>query len=132
MAFKDLDDFFSDGLELPVGGKTYRIPAPSAETGLFCQRLAEAGVAAAQGKDVPEVELDDVRELELYQRVLGPVYAELIADGVSWPKLKHVAITAFMWVAGNEQAAEAYWEQGPSPEAQAPTKTGRAAARSTK
>lgn len=130
MKFKDLDDFFDDGLALPVGGKTYRVPAPSAETGLYCQRLAEAGVAAAQGKDVPEAELDDVRELQLYQRVLGGVYDELIADGVSWPKIKHVAVTAFMWVAGNVEAAEAYWEKGP--EAQAPAKTGRAAARSTK
>ncbi|MEV4806761.1 hypothetical protein AB0K18_42775 [Nonomuraea sp. NPDC049421] len=127
--FKDLDEFFDDGLALPVGGKTYRIPAPSAEVGLYCQRLAEAGVAAANGKDAPEAELDDVRELDLYQKVLGPVYDELIADGVSWPKIKHVGITAFMWTAGNDEAAAAYWEKGP--EAAAPAATGRAAARST-
>jgi hypothetical protein len=127
--FKDLDDFFNDGLELPVGGKLYKIPAPDGETGLYCQRLAEAGVAAAQGKNVPEAELDDVRELDLYKRVLGPVYDELFADGVKWPRIKHVAITTFMWIVGNDEAAVAYWEKGP--EAQAPAPRGRAAARST-
>lgn len=128
--FKDLNDFFDDGLELPIAGKLYKIAAPSAETGLYCQRLAEAGVAAANGRDVPEAELDDVRELELYQRVLGPTYDELIADGVSWPRIKHVAITTFMWVAGNEQAAQTYWEQGP--EAQAPAATAPKAGSSTR
>ncbi|TMR97533.1 DUF7426 family protein [Nonomuraea basaltis] len=128
--FADLDSFFDDGLSLPVGGKLYRIPAPSAEVGLYCQTLAESGMDAANGKDNPEAALDDVRELDLYRRVLGPVYDELIADGVSWPKIKHCGVTAFMWVAGSSDAAAAYWERGP--EAAAPEAAkGRAAARST-
>ncbi|MEU1883432.1 hypothetical protein ABZ470_39515 [Streptosporangium sp. NPDC020072] len=127
--FKDLDDFFDDSLPLPVGGKTYRIPPPSAEVGLYCQRLAEAGVAAASGKDVSEANLDDANELELYGKVLGPVYDQLVADGVSWPRIKHVAVTAFLWIVGNDDAAAAFWEQGP--EAAAPAKTVRKAGRST-
>ncbi|MDF5756661.1 hypothetical protein [Spongiactinospora sp. TRM90649] len=123
--FADLDDFFDDGLELPVAGKTYRVPPPSAETGLYCQRLAEAGQAAAKGDQAPDADLDDARELDLYRRVLGPVYDELIADGVSWTRIKHVGITAFMWVIGNEQAAQAYWERGPEGVAPAATRAAR-------
>src|SRR4051812_14586508 len=102
--FKDLDEFFDDGLSLPVGGKTYRIPAPSAQVGLYCQKLAEAATQAADGKDVSEADLDDAREADLYVKVLGPVYDELIADKVSWPKIKHVAVTTFLWIVGNDVA----------------------------
>lgn len=120
MSFEDLDEFFDDTIELPVGGKTYVVPGVDAETGLYCQRLLERGKAAYLGKDVDGGELDDEAEMSLYERVLGPVYAELIADGVSWPKISHCGLTAFFWAANNRTTAEKYWNSGGNPEALTP------------
>jgi hypothetical protein len=117
MAFKDLDEFFEDTLSLPVGGKTYVVPGPSAETGLWAQRLIESGKAAYFGKATAE--LDDDEETNVYQRVLGPAFDEMVANGVLWKRIQHCGVTALIWCAGNEAAAEQYWEHGQSPEFQA-------------
>lgn len=114
MAFKDLDEFFDDTLPLPVGGKVYVIPAPSAATGMWAQRLIQDGINLH--KKGTDVELDDAEELNMYQRCLGPVYDQMKTDGVSWPKIQHCGMTAFFWVAGNKAAAEQYWENGTDPE----------------
>lgn len=131
---KALDEFFDDTLTLPIGGREYTIPAPDAETGLLCQRLMQAGVAAAAGQqtDLSDLaELDDDQETDLYKRCLGPVYDQLIADKVSWPRIKHAGITAFLWVAADLETAMRYWEAGGNPEAFAPSRTVSEAAAST-
>ncbi len=127
MAFKDLDEFFDDTLRLPVGGKEYVVPPPSAETGLFCQRLMEAGIDAVNGQSIDAAQLDDAGEKDMYKRVLGGVYDELMADGVSWPKIKHCGITAFLWIAGDKDTAEKYWERDPEAQ-EAPNRAERRAA----
>ncbi|MEV3981773.1 hypothetical protein [Nonomuraea sp. NPDC049758] len=124
--FRDLDEFFDDSLPLPIGGKTYRVPPPDADTGLLCQRLMTAGIAAANGKEVDAAQLDDAGEVDLYQRVLGAAYDEMRADEVSWPRLKHAGVTAFLWIAGDEEAAAKFWDAGPeseAPKAEAATST---------
>ncbi|MGW4639550.1 DUF7426 family protein [Sphaerisporangium sp. NPDC004334] len=133
MAFKDLDEFFVDTLPLPVGGKTYVVPPADAETGLLCQRLMAAGIDAANGKQVDLASLDDAGEKDLYRRCLGAVYDELIADGVTWPKVKHCGVTAFLWIAGDVDTAETYWLSGgdDDPETPAPNRAARRAAAST-
>ncbi|MEV4472805.1 hypothetical protein [Nonomuraea sp. NPDC049504] len=133
--FQDLDDFFDDSLRLPVGGKTYVIPAPDAEVGLLCQRLMHASLAAQSGEQVDdpklnelaEVVLNDDEERDLYQRVLGPVWDELVRDGVSWPKVQHVGATAMVWVAAGEDAAAKIWARGGAGEASAPNRATRRA-----
>ncbi|MER6505900.1 hypothetical protein ABT158_03765 [Nonomuraea sp. NPDC001636] len=115
--FRDLDEFFDDSLPLPIGGKTYRVPPADAETGLFCQRLMTAGIAAANGTQVDAAQLDDQGETDLYRRVLGTAYDEMIADRVSWPRIKHAGITAFLWIAGDTDTAAKYWDAGPEPDA---------------
>ncbi|MFI6886753.1 DUF7426 family protein [Streptosporangium canum] len=141
-AFKDLDEFFDDTLRLPVGGKTYVIPAPDAEVGLLCQRLMNAGIAAESGEEVDGEELTnlaavvltDDQEQDLYKRILGPVYVELFNDGLTWPKIQHIGSTALIWVAVGTDAAVKFWTS--SGEAQAPNRSTRrataAAARSTR
>ncbi|MEU4511781.1 hypothetical protein AB0G05_19995 [Nonomuraea wenchangensis] len=124
--FRDLDEFFDDSLSLPIGGKTYRVPPADAETGLFCQRLMAAGIDAANGKQVDAANLDDDGETDLYRRVLGGAYDEMIADRVSWPRIKHAGVTAFLWIAGDADTAAKYWEAGPeaeAPEAEAASST---------
>lgn len=145
MAFDDLDQYFDDTLSLPVGGKTYVIAGPDAETGLFCQRLMTAGVAASAGlptpASMPDLKMDDDAETAFYRRILGDVYDQLVADGVSWPKIQIVAQTAFFWIASGKEMAEAFWRSGGDPKASsasaAPNRASRrststAAARTTK
>lgn len=126
MTFRDLDEFFDDSLRLPIGGKEYVVPSPNAETGLWCQGMLAAGVAVHAGRQ-PEgiAELDDEQENNLYQRVLGPVWGELQADGVPWTRIRHAGITAFLWAAGNEDLASAFWESGGRGEAPAPNRKAR-------
>lgn len=117
MSFADLDEFFDDSLRLPVGGKVYVIASVDAETGLWCQRMMISAADVATGgqlseDDIEDLVLDDDQERDMYKRVLGPVYDQLIADGVSWERLKHVGTTAFMWAAGNKQNAEEFWVSG--------------------
>jgi len=122
--FGDLADFWIEGLELPIGGKTYVVPEPSAETGLWLQTVWSAGVvmasAVANGEEPDAAtrelaELDDDGEANLIERVLGAeLLAELKADGVGPVKIKHVGLTAFYWVVLGEEPAKAYW-QGRSP-----------------
>ncbi|MEV0149681.1 MULTISPECIES: hypothetical protein [unclassified Nonomuraea] len=133
---KALDEFFDDTLTLPVGGKEYTVPAPSAETGLLCQRLMQAGVAAANGQETDLTDLanlDDDQETDLYRRCLGPVYDELRADKVTWPRIKHCGVTAFLWIAVDVDAAMKFWESGGDPEALAPNRAAsEAVARTTR
>ncbi|MBB4915098.1 DUF7426 family protein [Streptosporangium saharense] len=128
--FADLNDFFRDGLDLPIGGKVYRVPPADAATGLFCQKLMTVGINAANGKQIDEAELTDDGEKDLYRRVLGTAFDEMIEDGVSWAKIKHCGITAFLWIAGDEDSAAKYWQA--DPEAEAPKETARTAGRSTR
>jgi len=95
----------------------YVVASPDAETGLWCQRMLTTAAVGAGGHDLSENEVDDLlldddQERALYRRVLGSVYDELIKDGVSWERLKHVGTTAFMWAAGNKQTAEEFWNSG--------------------
>ncbi|MFD0478000.1 hypothetical protein ACFQ0B_64935 [Nonomuraea thailandensis] len=120
--FQDLDEFFDDTLPLPVGGKWYVVPPPDAEVGLLCQRLMNASLAAEQGDTVDdpklnelvEVVLNDDEERDLYQRILGPVWDELHADKVKWPRIQHVGATALVWVAAGKDAAAKIWASGGS------------------
>lgn len=113
--FRDLSEFLDQSLRLPVRGTEYEIPPIDGETGLRFTALFNAGVDAVQGKKTPGVtntELDDVAERDLYRDALGPVHDQMLADGCTWPEIKHTALTAFVyWTAGDE-AAEAYWASG--------------------
>ena len=124
----DLADWLEETWPVPYKGKTYRIPAPSAELGLRIEALMAAGAAheryqamaraaIAQGKEPPKPKelpnkyrqlLTDEEERDLYQDVLGPAWDELVEAGMPWPLLKQVAIGAMIrWHMG-EDAADAH------------------------
>lgn len=114
MAFKDADELFQPWLELPIGGKKYRIPAASIETGIYCQGIVKLGTAARMGAELSPAEisslkLDDDQERTFNQRLLGTAYEEMLADQVAWEKLCHAAKTAFAWITRDRAAAEAVW-----------------------
>lgn len=128
--FQDLDEFFDSSLRLPVGGTTYVVPSPDAATGLYAQRLFQIFVNARTDRKVAEedlakLQLEDGEERDLYMRLLGPVYQQMVDDGVQWEKLKFCGTTALMWVAVSLQAAEKFWERGGIPEAPTPNRQAR-------
>lgn len=96
MAFRDLRDVFDPDLYLPIGGKKYRVPAPTMEQ---AERL----------KNLVLVEMDDEEELAEIRELLGPVTDELFADGVKWPEYRHFGRTAILWAGAGDQIAEAHW-----------------------
>jgi hypothetical protein len=124
MAFADLSERFDDALHLPINGKTYDIPSPDHETGLWVTALVATGWQVQQGiapdpnRKVPQLHFegqegdDESDEGKLYQRLLGSAYAALRADGVSWAKIKFVSETVMIWVAAGEDMAEAHWNGG--------------------
>src|SRR6478752_5332110 len=124
MSFKSYDDFANASLRLPIKGKMYVIPSPDAATGLFCQRLMAVGTSAALGQepegDTVDAILSDDDERDLYRRLLGPAWDEMIADDVPWMVMQHAGTTAMVWVTNGWNAAEEYWNrQGPDPKAEA-------------
>ncbi len=124
MAFKDLRTFVErPTLDLPIGGKVYKIPEPDAATGAWVQKLMWIGEKAADTKDKQVIEqawdeaearantamLTDDQEQSLYRRVLGPIWDEMARDGVSLDETKHAGLTAAIWVVYGEAMAETYW-----------------------
>lgn len=114
MPFKDLDEFLKPTIELPIRGKVYVVKSVDAATGVWCQRMMHVAVTVFAGIEVSEADasslmLDDEQERNLYQRVLGDTYDEMVADGLPWEWIKHAGATAFMWAAGDRERAETYW-----------------------
>jgi hypothetical protein len=119
--FQDLDQVFDDSLRLPIGGKVYTIAPPDAELGLWVQRLMAAAVGIANGSPVPEnapsLTLNDKDERELYPRLLGSAFDQLVQDGVRWSKIQMVAYTTFWWISSGIDAASEFWNSGGVPKA---------------
>ncbi|MEU8950895.1 hypothetical protein [Streptomyces sp. NPDC048489] len=135
MAFNELGELLDGTLKLPISGKTYVVPAPPASTGLRVQAIMQAAATAADGGKINEPILADAAERDMYLDVLGTAHAEMIADGVDWPTLKHAAVTAMVWIVQSKDAAERYWNSGGDPSQLAPNRKARrsssAAAKST-
>lgn len=118
MSFQDLDEFFDSTLKLPIRGKTYVIESPDAKTGLWCQRIlavaakVKGGDGEVSEEEAAGLKLDDDEERGLFQRLMGPVFDEMIADRLPWEHIKHAGVTCLMWAAGNEGQAEKYWKSG--------------------
>lgn len=112
---KDLDDLLDDRLELPIAGQVYRIEGPDAEIGLWCQRSVAAGIEASLGRtvpDAPQLVFEGQDELDLYRRLLGPVYDQMVKAKLSHPKIKFVTETVIIWCAIGKASAHAYWNGG--------------------
>ncbi|MFF2922725.1 hypothetical protein ACFVTP_10030 [Streptomyces celluloflavus] len=125
MAFKALGELLDEALQLPVDGTLYTVPAPSAAVGLRTQALINAAATAADGGQVDEQVLGDAAERDLYRDVLGSAHDEMVAAGVTWPALKHCAITAMVWIAQDKDAAERFWNAAGDPNRLAPNRAAR-------
>ena len=118
--FEALDDFLSDGLDLPVKGadgvvREYHIADPSAEAGIKIERITSLAARLAAGGARPDQPvLDDEAELDLYRLCLGDAYDMLRAE-TSWSMFKHVSLTVMFWVTTDEDTALQYWRTGEAP-----------------
>jgi hypothetical protein len=119
-SFEALDDFLSDGLDLPVRGKDgvvreYHIADPTAEAGIKIERITTLAARLAAGGAAPDGPiLDDDEELDLYRLCLGEAYEQLRAE-TSWSMFKHVSLTVMFWITTDEATALQYWKTGEAP-----------------
>lgn len=133
MGFQDFAEFAdSAALRLPINGATYTIPPIDAETGLWCQSLMQIGGRVVAGQVVTEDDvelLDDDAERSLYQRLLGPVHEQMVADNVPWTAIKNAALTVLWDATAGRETAEKFWNAGGQNlgEAAAPNRAGRRA-----
>ena len=56
--------------------------------------------------------LSDEDELATYPVLLGPAYDQMVADGVSFARIKHAAVTATFHFMISPELAEANWKRG--------------------
>lgn len=130
--FEALDELLDEAIELPVpsdkhpGRKVYRIESPNAKDGLQIEKITNIAVHLANGGENIDTEmLDDDEERDLYQMLLGHVYAEMLADGVKWVWLRHASLTVLMWVSSGLNTAETFWKAAGDPERLAPNRATR-------
>jgi hypothetical protein len=124
-SFKELGELLDEFIDLPVPigdrkdgkTKTYRVESPSGRDGLKIEQITQIAVTLVQGgEDINTEMLDDSEEKDTFRLLLGPVYDEMLADGVKWVWLRHAALTCLMWVNSGLQTAEQYWASAGDPE----------------
>ncbi|MEU5838773.1 hypothetical protein ABZ820_34630 [Streptomyces diacarni] len=132
--FEAPDELFDEALELPVKGRVYRVPSPSAEDGLRVQRMAGVAAQVAAGAEPSESDtkvFSDDDERDLYAMCLGPAYDDMVADGVDWAWIKHAGLTAMMWITADLETAQHYWAAAGDPSQAAPNREARRAGRAS-
>lgn len=127
MALQDLRGLLDQDLELPIGGKTYKIPPPPARVGLRLQLMRDAASMRDAGvelnaEDLALLKVDDDEEASFYEWTLRTAYQEMLADGVTLPEIKVASAGAFLfWTAASghgQEELEAFWAaQGDPPNA---------------
>lgn len=133
MALQDLRGLLDQDLELPIGGRTYKIPPPPGRTGIKLQLMRDAASMQAAGVELNASDrrlllVNDDEESGFYDWTLGPAYPLMLEDDVTLPEIKIAAGAAFIyWTAahGQEQAdLEAFWTaQADPPRASTAQKT---------
>lgn len=96
---QELDSFLDSSISLPVGGKTYRVAAPSAMVGLQLRRLMLT----------LDETFDEAAEAVWAQRLLGDTLTELRADGVGPTAIQHIGRYLLFYWGRNAETAEAHW-----------------------
>lgn len=129
--FDALGELFDDALELPAPGadgkeRVYRIPSPPSLDGVKIQRIADVATRLAAGGEAIDTELlNDAEERDLLGLCLGPVDAQLQADGVSSAWRRLMGLTAFFWITTDTKTAQTYWATGGDPSQAAPNRAAR-------
>lgn len=115
---RELGEFYDPdpGLVLPINGKDYKVLPASINLAIWCKYVEEVARAARTGREpvLPDQRPPDPPPgMSFEEWMLRGVYAEMVADNVLAPVVKHAARTAYVWIALDDaQAAEHYWETG--------------------
>jgi hypothetical protein len=104
---KPYEDFVVEPLAFPIGNKVYTLEPYDIPTGL---RLTE--VVSHQ-----DPEFDKLPTSELYKLLLGPLWDEMIADGVTLAAVSRCGLTALTDFQYGRKMAEGAWERGADPKA---------------
>lgn len=122
----ELMDFLEDdGFDTPKlpsrkfrEGKSYHIPSPDAETGLFLSALIDLSFKQQSGipiseEDTKRLTISNRDERDFSRRVLSDeVMDEMLADGVRWEHLKRITQYAFIYFAIGQEAADLAVQNG--------------------
>lgn len=122
----ELNDFLEDdGFDTPLmpsrkfkEGKSYHIPSPDAETGLFLAAITELAVKQQNGvaiteEDAKRLKLKNKEESEFSAKVLSQeVFDEMLADGVRWEHMRRIVQYGFIYFSIGAEAAQAAVENG--------------------
>lgn len=98
MTYLDLNKVHNGDLYLPWNGREWRVEEPAATES---QRLRPLVWSDAYTGDVELLEIE---------KLLGDTWRDLIAAGITWPKLLHFGRTAMIWATSTPEAAEAFWK----------------------
>lgn len=115
---RDYSAFAEKPLTFPINGKKYILPPLSIEAG-----IALADIVS--GKDKAFAKKDGV---ELWKLLLGPLWDEMVADGVPIDAATRAGLTALADHQYGREIAEATWEAGADPNRLAAYMTQKAAA----
>lgn len=113
---RDLAEVFDPSLRLPIRGKTYVVPAPSAAVGTRLMSLAVISAAAVIDEDAEKLQdalqLTDEQETDFIKLALGSAFDEMNDDGLPYAFIEHAGNTAWMHWCFGADAGTAYWESG--------------------
>jgi len=113
---RDLNEVLDLQLRLPVGGKTYIVNPPPADTGARLLNRLTIGMVVDAGIDIDDetraqAVVDD-DEHDFAADCLGPALDQMTADGLSKPQIDFCVTVAFLaWTVGRDYA-EQWWETG--------------------
>jgi hypothetical protein len=116
----ELSDYskFAEGpLEFPINGKRYVLPEQGIEAGITL-----AGIVSGKNKAAARME-----GVELWKLLLGPLWDEMIADGVPLAAATRAGLTALADHQYGRDVAEITWETGADPKVLEPYLEARAA-----
>ncbi len=106
----ELSDYskFAEGpLVFPINGKNYTLPPLSIPLGIEI-----SGIVAGTDK-----KWQKKNGVEFFKFILGPLWDELVADGVEMPAMLRVGVAAFAEYTDGRDLAIAAWETGADPKA---------------
>lgn len=104
----------------PAGIREYVIADVSTRTGRWLARITDKAeearkrIAADEASDevYADLHLNEERESQLYERLLGSTYDDLEADEVPHRLAKQVGMIAYSWVVAGLEGARRCWDGG--------------------
>ena len=110
---KQLGDFLAPVLVLPVGDKTYNIPAMTAQNSLIVEQAFAAASSEDGSLDPMKIKLGTEDDGPAFMtRVLGSAYQEMMDGGASLPALQHAMRIVTLWTWSGLEAAQDYYRSG--------------------